>query len=66
MTKTKLTFEEGVRLAHSRLVADINNRIVIAKMGGHESADWGIDLKRFLSTPEQIITEGERNATASK
>jgi len=60
MPKTKPTFEDGILLAHSRILGEIDNRIRIARMGGSDLADSFIDLKRHLPTPEQIVAESEQ------
>ena len=60
MAKNKPTFEDGVRVSHAKIIARINERIVIARMGGSDLADAFIDLKNRLPSPEQILAESEQ------
>lgn len=52
--------ERAIKLAHDAILAAINNRIVISKMGTGDQADILINLKRFLPTVEQIIQAAKK------
>lgn len=53
---SKRSFEDGVRLAHAKLLEAYDSRILVARMGGNSDlSDILINLKRFLPSVEQII-----------